>query len=108
MSQTTHIPGTVIRTSALPEELPTHLIGVSDVTNKTVKYAVADLQNLLVEITCRHDFNVYDYLGKAARGSTEDESVWKITRLTIASNGTTIKQTATNVDWTNRYTHTYL
>ena len=48
MSQTTHIPGTVVKTSALPEELPTHLIGLSYVTNKTVKYAVADLQNLLV------------------------------------------------------------
>jgi hypothetical protein len=47
MSQTTHIPGTVVKTSALPEELPTHLIGVSDVTNKTVKYSVEDLQQTI-------------------------------------------------------------
>ena len=107
MSQTTHIPGTVVKTSALPEELPTHLIGVSDVTNKTVRYALADLQVLLREFTTLHDFNVYDYLGKAVRGSSENDNVWTITRLTIASNGTTTKQTATGVSWTNRYIHTY-
>ena len=107
MSQTTHIPGTVVKTSNLPEEVPTHLIGVSEVTKKTVKYAVADLQLLLREFTSRHDFNVYDYLGKAVRGSSESDNVWTITRLTIASDGSSTKQTATNVNWTNRYYHTY-
>jgi hypothetical protein len=60
-----------------------------------------------VQLSYRHDFNVYDYLGKAASGSSEGASVWTITRLTIASDGTATVGTATNVDWTNRYTHIY-
>jgi hypothetical protein len=60
-----------------------------------------------VQLSYRHDFNVYDYLGKAASGSAEGASVWTITRLTIASDGTATVGTATNVDWTNRYTHIY-
>jgi len=60
-----------------------------------------------VQLSYRHDFNVYDYLGKAASGSSEGASVWTITRLAIASDGTATVGTATNVDWTNRYTHTY-
>jgi hypothetical protein len=60
-----------------------------------------------VQLSYRHDFNVYDYLGKAASGSSEGASVWTITRLTIASDGTATPGTATNVDWTNRYTHIY-
>jgi hypothetical protein len=60
-----------------------------------------------VQLSYRHDFNVYDYLGKAASGSSEGASVWTITRLTIASDGTATVGTATNVTWTNRYTHIY-
>lgn len=60
-----------------------------------------------VQLSYRHDFNVYDYLGKAASGSSEGANVWTITRLTIASDGTTTKGTATNVNWTDRYTHIY-
>jgi len=60
-----------------------------------------------VQLSYRHDFNVNDYLGKAASGSSEGASVWTITRLTITSDGTATVGTATNVDWTNRYTHIY-
>jgi hypothetical protein len=60
-----------------------------------------------VQLSYRHDFNVYDYLGKAASGSSEGANVWTITRLTIASDGTTTRGTATNVNWTDRYTHIY-
>ncbi len=60
-----------------------------------------------VQLSYRHDFNVYDYLGKAASGSSESASVWTITRLTIASDGTATVGTATNVTWTGRYTHIY-
>lgn len=56
----------------------------------------------------RHDFNGYDYLGYAITGSSESDSVWKITRLTISSAGVvTANQTATNVKWTDRYTVIY-
>lgn len=60
-----------------------------------------------VQLSYRHDFNVYDYLGKAASGSSDSASVWTITRLTITSDGTATPGTATNVTWTGRYTHTY-
>lgn len=60
-----------------------------------------------VQLAYRHDFNVYDYLGKAASGSSESANVWTITRLTIASNGTATVGTATNVSWTGRYSHIY-
>jgi hypothetical protein len=60
-----------------------------------------------VQLSYRHDFNVYDYLGKAASGSSESASVWTITRLTIASDGTATIGTATNVTWTGRYSHIY-
>lgn len=56
----------------------------------------------------RHDFNVFDYLGKAPGGSLDISNVWTITRLTIASSGSVTKGVATNVNWTDRYTHTYL
>jgi hypothetical protein len=60
-----------------------------------------------VQLAYRHDFNVYDYLGKAASGSSESANVWTITRLTIASDGTATVGTATNVSWTGRYSHIY-
>jgi hypothetical protein len=56
----------------------------------------------------RHDFNVYDYLGVAPSGSSDASNVWTITRLTIASNGSVTTGIATGVNWTGRYTHTYL
>lgn len=37
MSQNTHIPATVVKISALPEEVPTHLVGVSISTGQTAK-----------------------------------------------------------------------
>jgi hypothetical protein len=51
MSQTTHIPGTVVRTSALPEEVPTHVVGVSLVTGRTVKYSLEDLKQDAVGVS---------------------------------------------------------
>lgn len=55
----------------------------------------------------RHDFNIYDYLGTAPTGSSEASNVWKITRLTIASNGSVTSGVANDVNWTDRYTHIY-
>ena len=55
----------------------------------------------------RHDFNIYDYIGKAPSGSLDADNVWDITRLTIASSGSVTTGTANNVNWTGRYTHTY-
>lgn len=58
----------------------------------------------------RHEFdsaNNYDYIAKAVNDSLESDSVWTIKRLTIASDGSSTVATATDVDWTNRATHTY-
>jgi hypothetical protein len=60
-----------------------------------------------INLEYRHDFNIYDYLGKAPSGSSESASVWTITRLTIASDGTTTSGIANNVSWSGRYTHIY-
>jgi hypothetical protein len=60
------------------------------------------------ESEIRHDFQApYDYLGKAVSGSSESSNVWTITRLTIASDGSTVLQSAINVSWNNRYSVIY-
>jgi hypothetical protein len=89
--------------SALPDGQPTHLIGVSTITNQTVKYALGGFF-----IQRKHDFNVYSYCGKASSEANESDNVWTIDRIEILEDGTTIKTRAINVSWTNRYTHTYI
>jgi hypothetical protein len=49
----------------------------------------------------------YDYNGHAAQGSSTSAAVWTITRLTLASNGTTTKGVATG-SWDNRASLTYV
>jgi hypothetical protein len=59
----------------------------------------------------RHEFvdgvPATDYVGKAVNDSLESDAVWTIKKLTIASDGSSTVATATDVDWTNRATHTY-
>lgn len=56
----------------------------------------------------RHDnAGGYDYCGKAASGTADSTAAWTITRILVASDGTTTRTTATNVAWTNRLTATY-
>jgi len=38
---------------------------------------------------------------------TENDDVWTIKKITVATDGTTTITQATNVDWTNYLTHTY-
>lgn len=60
----------------------------------------------------RHDFvagpPVYDYCGSAPLGTLEATAKWTIVRITVVSDGTTTKATATNVAWSDRYTATYV
>ena len=73
-----------------------------------ISYYTASLISLPKEYVLRHDFvSPYSYCGKALSGSLETQSVWTITRIEVLSDGTTTTTSATNVDWTNRYTHTY-
>ena len=73
-----------------------------------ISYYTASLISLPKEYVLRHDFvTPYSYCGKALSGSLETQSVWTITRIEVLSDGTTTTTSATNVDWTNRYTHTY-
>ena len=56
----------------------------------------------------RQDFvSPYSYCGKAPGTSSESADVWTITRIEIFEDGTTSTTKATDVNWTNRYTHTY-
>ena len=102
MSNNTHIPATVVKIINLPEGVPTHLIGVSTVTGQAVKYSVGSFF-----IQRKHDFNVYSYCGKASSEALDSDKVWTIYRIEILEDGTTVKTSATGVDWTNRYIHTY-
>lgn len=51
--------------------------------------------------------NSYDYMGVAKFGTATSVSTWTITRIIIASNGTTTKGTATG-SWDNRASLTYI
>lgn len=59
-----------------------------------------------VKYTTLHEFdslNLIDYLGKAVEGSTEGDSVWTVTRITIANNGSAVSETTlTPIAWTDR------
>ena len=44
----------------------------------------------------------YQYCGFAPSGSSINDPVWFITRLTVNLNGTELTQTASNVAWSNR------
>ena len=44
----------------------------------------------------------YQYCGFAPSGSSINDPVWFITRLTVNLNGTELTQTASNVAWDNR------
>ena len=56
----------------------------------------------------RHDFvtNV-SYCGYAKRLSSEDTPVWTISKIEVATDGSTTTTTATNVKWSERLTITY-
>jgi hypothetical protein len=56
----------------------------------------------------KHDFyNNASYCGVAEGGTDDSSSLWKITKIIINNDGTTTTAIAQNVDWTNRYNHTY-
>jgi hypothetical protein len=56
----------------------------------------------------RHDFvsNV-SYCGYAKKGSSEDDSVWTISKIVVATDGSTTTAKATNVKWSDRLTVIY-
>ena len=61
-----------------------------------------------LEKELRHEFvSPYSYVGKADAGSVDSDATWTISRIEILDDGGTVVTSATNVNWTNRYTHTY-
>ena len=56
----------------------------------------------------RHDFvsNV-SYCGYAKKNSLETEAKWTISKIVVATNGSTTTTTATNVKWSERLTINY-
>jgi hypothetical protein len=60
------------------------------------------------ELQRRHSFEQpYSYCGFADDGEAESANVWQITRINVALDGTATTGSATNVNWTNRSTHSY-
>jgi hypothetical protein len=57
----------------------------------------------------RHEFiDGLSFCGTAPLGTIEDAEKWKITRITVAADGSTTTATASNVAWTNRLTVNYI
>ena len=74
-----------------------------------VSYYTASLISLPKEYTLRHDFvSPYSYCGKALVGSLETQSVWTVTRIEVLNDGSVSVSIANNVNWIDRYTHTYI
>jgi hypothetical protein len=49
------------------------------------------------------------YCGITNKGIGEDEDFWKITRITVAPNGTVTERAVANmVNWVDYLTHTYI
>jgi hypothetical protein len=60
------------------------------------------------ELQRRHSYEApYSYCGFADDGLSESDNVWQITRINVAPLGTITTGVATNVNWTNRSTHSY-
>jgi len=56
----------------------------------------------------RHAYaSPYSYCGKAVDGALESEAVWTITRIELATDGTTTTTQAVDVAWDDRTTATY-
>jgi len=63
---------------------------------------------LSTELEKLYDSNLgYLYCGVAPNGSTQSDTTWKITRIFVYNDGTVTTGIASDVDWINRYTHTY-
>jgi hypothetical protein len=74
---------------------------VQSVNGQTGNVVIPELQR-------RHSFEQpYSYCGFADDGQSEASNVWSITRINVALDGTATTGNATNVNWTNRSTHTY-
>jgi hypothetical protein len=98
-----------LRTMALDDLSDVAL--VDPVAGEALKYDGTNWTDGTVAIAPRlrrHDFaSPYDYCGTAPAGSAESATVWTITRINVASNGTTTIATATGVSWTGRASATY-
>lgn len=73
-----------------------------------VSYKDTGLAQLPKDYDVLHDFVApYSYIGKALADTSISVNAWNIKRIEILEDGSTVVTTATNVNWTNRYTHTY-
>lgn len=73
-----------------------------------VSYKDTGMAQLPKDYDVLHDFvSPYSYVGKALADTSLSANAWTIKRIEILGDGSTIVTTATNVNWINRYTHTY-
>ena len=77
-------------------------------TGQSLSYNGTKWVNVTAEGTVLHDYAApYSYVGRASQSSLEGSAVWKITRIQNLTDANVLITTANNVNWTNRYTHTY-
>ena len=77
-------------------------------TGQSLSYNGTKWVNVTAEGTVLHDYAApYSYVGRASQSRLEGSAVWKITRIQNLTDANVLITTANNVNWTNRYTHTY-
>lgn len=90
----------------------TFALAVSGITGDIVEWnafsTAPRYQVVMGEV--RSDFvSGVNYIGNALQGSSESDSVWRIKKTTISSDGEILNNlTATNVRWTDRLIETYI
>ena len=67
------------------------------ISGEIKEYSIAQ-----IEYEYKHDFDIYDYLGKAERGSSETSSTWEIKRIEYLTGGTVNEKVKYNVKWSER------
>jgi len=90
----------------------TFALAVSGIAGDVVEWAcfTASPRYQVVMGEVRSDFvSGVNYIGNALQGSSESDSVWRIKKTTISSDGAILSNlTATNVRWTDRLIETYV
>lgn len=73
-----------------------------DVTNSLWKrLSLLNLKNDLTNIRRNEQSGNINYCGYAPNGSLENQAVWTITKITVATNGSVTTTTSNNVTWTS-------
>lgn len=81
------------------QEFEIYKDGQDDSGIPTYNWLMANMQNKLVRKN--YQSGNFNYCGYAKFGSAENAAVWTITKITVASNGTVVKQIFNNITWSS-------